>query len=350
MHEPVAGQTKRRARRGRSLALLLLAALCRPGSAGEPHALSGLAERFALAGHAGEIYRVAFVPGAPHLLVSAGYRDKTVRLWDLRRRIEIDAVRYDSASSRPRDVAVAPDGRRVFVLLSYGAIRGYPIEDARFGEGERYWSDAVGRHGRFALSRRGTFFAIVSRDRDIVVANTREEKLYQPYLGTTDYRAVAFGARDSLFAAADGGNRLALWDVLAQQGFGAREAYTIEGVASGTGTWDLAFSRDGSRLATAHVDGHVTLWRVDGLQARRQHTLRVRESAFSPAFSPDGSVLAAAAQTGAVHLWDTASGRPLGRLDGGAGSLLTLAVRDDGAALAAGSLEGPLVVWRRADP
>ena len=64
----------------------------------------------------------------------------------------------------------------------------------------------------------------------------------------------------------------------------------------------LAFSPDGSILATGHTDGKVRLWRLsDGkqLQTMEGHNEVVRKLSFSP----DGATLASASDDGTVCLW-----------------------------------------------
>ena len=307
--------------------------------------LTQLQNRHQLTGHTGEVYKVAFVPGSKNLLVSVGYKDNTVRLWDIGKREQLDMIEYDSRCSWPRDFVFTPDGKKVYVLHNCGSINAYPVDKDRFGERERFWGESIGSHGSLAINRKGTFFASASQTRPVTVTNIEKYREYHPYLGTEDYHAVEFSASESIFAATDSGNTLAFWDFLAQEGFGKKQTYEIRDIAPTIGTWALAFSKDGRQLASGHVDGIVTLWEVDGIQAEQKRSFILPESAFTPVFNPSGTLLAASSQDGSVYLWDTQTGKQVKSYTGDAGSLLSLDIHPDGTKIVAGSLEGPLVLW-----
>lgn len=81
-------------------------------------------------------------------------------------------------------------------------------------------------------------------------------------------------------------------------------------VHSGLQPNPLAYSRDGSRLATPGEDGSVTIrdsTTGHPVQALRGHVGGV----YSVAFSPNGTRLATAGQDGTFQLWDLATGKPL---------------------------------------
>ncbi len=109
----------------------------------------------------------------------------------------------------------------------------------------------------------------------------------------------------------------------------------------------VAFSPDGSRLATGDFDGSVVLWDVKTRRPLETLTSLLGDAVRSIAFSPDGKYLAVGGKGGAVVLRDLQTGavkRPPveSALRGNAWSL---AFSDDSTLLVSGGDEGKINVW-----
>jgi WD40 repeat protein len=130
-----------------------------------------------------------------------------------------------------------------------------------------------------------------------------------------------------------------LW-VADQDGKGAKKVGEHRGLISA-----LAFSPDGSRIASAGADGIIQIWDPAGIAEKlvlRGHIGQVTAIAFSP----DGKRIASGGTDKTVKLWDTTAGHELVTLAGHVNVVSAVAFSPDGRAIAAGSYNGHVRVWR----
>ena len=98
----------------------------------------------------------------------------------------------------------------------------------------------------------------------------------------------------------------------------------------------VAYSPDGSQIASASYDKTVRLWDAhsgDQLNVLRGHEGRV----FSVAFSPDGSRIASGSKDKTVRLWDVKSGKQVAILRGHRRLIRQVAFSPDGSRIASAS-------------
>ena len=109
----------------------------------------------------------------------------------------------------------------------------------------------------------------------------------------------------------------------------------------------VAFSPDGTRLASGSTDTTVRLWDTTG--DRDSMTLQKHTGPTNVlAFSPDGKMLASGSTDKTVQLWDTTTGDPLATLTGHINGITALAFSPDGRTLVSGSTDGTIRFWQTA--
>ena len=104
--------------------------------------------------------------------------------------------------------------------------------------------------------------------------------------------------------------------------------------------FDIAFSPDGSRVATAADDGSVRVWDASG---RLQHTLAVPKGPTFAQWTRDGAKLITAGADGIPRLWDNAT--PSGELTGNTQPINYLTLDATGTHVLAATTAGTARVW-----
>jgi WD40 repeat protein len=118
-----------------------------------------------------------------------------------------------------------------------------------------------------------------------------------------------------------------------------------------TSLWDLAFSPDGTILASAATH-ELRLWSMpDGKLLRTLPSEQSDGCFWTVAFSPDGATLAATTNESGVdaRLWRCADGKPLRIFQGNMGSVRSLTYSPDCTFLALASSEMDVQIWRVRD-
>jgi predicted NACHT family NTPase len=108
--------------------------------------------------------------------------------------------------------------------------------------------------------------------------------------------------------------------------------------------WDIAYSPDGTRVATASQDKTAKVW--DSSSGRLLLTLTGHtESVNDVAFSPDGKLIATSSHDRTVKIWDAQTGKESMTLTGHTDGINRLMFSPDGKRLVTASRDKTAKVW-----
>ena len=319
-----------------------------------------------LLGHTQEVTSVFFADGGKKIVSTS--LDKSTRIWDLTRKFASLHQKVDGLNSVRGQFS--PDGLLVATTEGAGGIR---IKDAATGKTVRVIAErtdglspdsiafapdnrvlAVGFGGAKDISfvelwdlDRGERLAIMPGTTDLPRFITDERSGIVSGLAFSPdgkHLAASFGSLFSLAAGKLGNSPLAVYDVAAR-----RVVRWLEGHKSYTTA--VAFSRDGTRMASGSYDGSAIIW--DTKNWSSLHVLNNPDPStdvgmqrvFDVAFSPDGNLLAMASYEGNVIVWDVAAGKHLHTLSGHANGVSCVGFSPDGRTLASGSFDNTIRLW-----
>ena len=148
---------------------------------------------------------------------------------------------------------------------------------------------------------------------------------------------VAFSSDGSLLASASADKTVRLWDVERRQLLGELRGHEGE-------IRHVSFSPDGRLLASASWDKTVCLWDVE--RRKLQGELPGHEGSVNHvSFSSDGRLLASASRDKTVRLWDVERRQLLGELRGHEGNVYHVSFSPDGRLLASASRDETVRLW-----
>ena len=259
-------------------------------------------------------------------------------------------------------LAFSPDGR---FLVSGGADYFSNLGGSRWEKGIELWDIATGQQVLFPdmpsaaavldFSKDGKTLISLRKSRDMISRLDIETgKQTVRKLGERPgsvHREVYALTEDEIAIGMYNGN-IELWDATT----GKRLSTLRENVAQieflgkvipppeNNSVFNLAFSPDGTQLASTSNDATIQLWDT----THNDTPITIRNHIGEPtalAFSPDGKILASGSDETLIQLWDTATGKWLTTFTGHMSYIDALAFSPDGTTLASASSDGTIRFW-----
>ena len=233
-------------------------------------------------------------------------------------------------------VAYSPGGKTLAAGYSGGTIRLWDIASHRLISTASWNGPALA----LAFTGGGKSLEVAGPAAVGVWDLTNQAKIAaQPLAGVTGGRSVAFSPDGTTLATGGDDGDVQLWNTATQQEIGTPMSSDPKPVEA------VAFSPDGTTVAAASSDGTVQLWNAATQQEAGTTLVAGSAAVGALAFSPGGKFLAAGGDDGNVRLWDVATQTQVGATMATGAPVAALSFNAGGTTLATAESDGTTELW-----
>jgi WD40 repeat protein len=289
-------------------------------------------------GHTDRIKSVTFSSDGNKL--ASGSDDHAIKLWDVNTGTLIKTLTGKGLNIT--SIAFSPDGSKI--ASGGGSENYYAIEiwDVKTGELSNVLSGFTEYIRSIAFSPDGTKLVSGSSDHMITLWDTKTgNRIYALDGHTRSVNVVAFSPDGTKIASGSDDRTIKLWEVSSGRLIKIFQKDGIAGI--------VAFSPDGTKLVSERSDVFKDWYSVELFDINTGtliDTLAGHKSfIWSIAFSPDGSQIASAGDDNRIKLWDVKSGKEIRTFSGQTYGVRTLAFSPNGMKLASGSKDNIIRLW-----
>ncbi|MHC4440809.1 MAG: WD40 domain-containing protein, partial [Planctomycetota bacterium] len=286
--------------------------------------------------HAAQVRSLSFSPDGKTL--ATGCYDGTLRLWDVYAGQTTFIISGDNSIS---SVVFSPNGRTLASACFNGHVTLWNVTEAELQDRLTIEQPPFLQWDSLAFSPDSRTLAIggglYHKSGEVVLWDTESQRIRTTLKGhTNQIRDIAFSPDGTTIATVSYDKTVRLWDSYS----GQELAFTKDHQAT---LFGVTFSPNGRYIVTAGSDSMIIIRdpNLEALYHLKGHTDNVK----CVTFSPDGKTLASSSNDGTVKLWDLeAFEKETGRLWHDAG-VYDLDFTPDGRQLVTGSESGRIRLW-----
>ena len=302
-------------------------------------------ELLSMSGHTDKVQGLAFRFDGKR--VASASHDGTARVWDVTTGLELLTLNAHEGGTHA--VSFSPDGTRLATAGMDDTVKVWDSVSGKLLLTLDAPSEGFHKGNALAFSPDGVYLAVAGSDGLILLWDMQAG---QTALRLNGRPPIAFHPQGTTLASMDEqGNRVVLWNLAKSLASGAGKIQNTLGGYTNP-VLEIAYSPDGTRLATGSLDGSTWVWSLNSGGGEKMLDLPGHIGViWDISFSPDGQRMLTASVDGTVRIWDISPLNNAGLLvlSGHGGQLTRVAIDPNGKYLATAGYDGNVKVWTMPD-